>query len=40
MKKNWNFFGKSGSVTFEPLSLSNFMQKIGKIVRAVTEEID
>ena len=32
------FFGKSGSVTFFPLSTSNTVQKIRKIVRAVFEK--
>ena len=33
-----NFFQKSGSVTFLPLQSPNFMQKIRKILRAVSEE--
>ena len=31
------FFQKSGSVTFVPLWCTNFMQKIRKILRAVSE---
>ena len=31
------FFRKSGSVTFVPLWCTNFMQKIRKILRAVSE---
>ena len=31
------FFQKSGSVTFVPLWCTNFMQKIKKILRAVSE---
>ena len=34
------FFRKKGSVTFEPLSLSNFMQRIGKILRVVFKKND
>ena len=34
-----NFFQKSGSVTFLPLQSPNFMQKIRKILRAVSEKI-
>ena len=33
-----NFFQKSGSVTFLPLQSPNFMQKIRKILRAVSEK--
>ena len=33
-----NFFQKSGSVTFLPLQSPNFMQKIKKILRAVSEK--
>ena len=32
-----DFFQKSGSVTFVPLWCTNFMQKIRKILRAVSE---
>ena len=39
-KKIGIFFEKSGFVTFETLSLSNFMQRIGKILRAVFEKND
>ena len=35
---NRDFFQKSGFVTFLPLLMSNFMQKIRKIVRAVSEK--
>jgi hypothetical protein len=35
---NRDFFQKSGFVTFLPLLMSNFMQKIRKIVRAVLEK--
>ena len=37
-KKIGIFFRKKGSVTFLPFSLSNFMQGIGKILRAVFEK--
>ena len=37
---NKNFFGKSGFVNFEPVSISNFMQKIRKILRGVFEICD
>ena len=33
-----NFFQKSGSVTFLPLQSPNFMQKIRKILKAVSEK--
>ena len=33
-----NFFQKSGSVTFLPLQSPNFMQKIRKMLRAVSEK--
>ena len=33
-----NFFQKSGSVTFQPLQSPNFMQKIRKILRAISEK--
>ena len=33
-----NFFQKSGSVTFLPLQSPNFMQKIRKILRAISEK--
>ena len=33
----YDFFQKSGSVTFVPLWCTNFMQKIRKILRAVSE---
>ena len=34
-----NFFQKSGSVTFVPLWCTNFLQKIRKILRAVSGDI-
>ena len=33
-----SFFPKSGSVTFLPLKPANFMQKIRKVLRAVSEK--